>query len=130
MEGWLRSETSTVAMLLASVAEWPGISAPIALSPGASHHGHVIAPAPIVTDACIAPMPPPARANSSIAVCSAVVNSCGLVVSPRLSDEACQKKIASYCARFAPVKIAGLPTVVLRQPGVVPAPVPCPLHVR
>ena len=34
-------------------------------------------------------------------VCSAVVNSCGLVVSPRLSDDACQKKIASYCARFA-----------------------------
>ncbi len=130
MDGWWRSETWTVARLLASVAEWPGISAPIALSPGASHHGQVTAPAPIVTDACMAAMPPPARANASIACCSAVVNSCGLVVSPRLSEDACQKKIASYCARFADVKIAGLPTVALRQPGRVPAPVPCPEQVR
>ena len=58
-----------------SVAEWPGIRAPIALLPGASHHGQVTAPAPIVTEACIAAIPPPAWANPSIASCSAALNS-------------------------------------------------------
>ena len=38
--------------------------------------------------------------------------------------------IALYWARFASVKIAGLPTSGLRQPGSAPAAVPVPLQVR
>ena len=112
-----------------SVAEWPGIRAPIALSPGASHHGHVTWPAPIVTGACMAAMPPPSWTKSSIAACSASVNSRWPVVSSRNRDDACQKKIASYWARFPGVKIAGFPASGLRQPGSAPAPAPWPLHV-
>ena len=75
-------------------------------------------------------MPPPLRANCSIAACCASVNRRSPVVSSRSREDACQKKIASYCARFAAVKIAGLPTVAFWQPGSVPAPVPAPLHER